>query len=58
MVAVVTVGESEFWVLILEEGRVSFRFRGRRCYCVRREERFVPYLVLTCIWLGKNYIYF
>ena len=35
-----TMGESEFWVLILEEGKekVSFGFKGRRSKCVRREE--------------------
>ena len=40
MVVAVTVGESKFWVLILEEGkkRVSFGFKGRRSKCVRREE--------------------
>ena len=32
VVAATTMGESEFWVLILEEGkeRVSFGFKGRR----------------------------
>ena len=40
MVAAATMGEFEFWVLILEEEkeRVSFGFKGRRSKCVRREE--------------------
>ena len=39
--AATTVGESEFWVLILEEGkeRLSFGFKGRRSKVLRDRYR-------------------
>ena len=41
MVAAATMGESEFWVLILEEGkeRLSFGFKGRRSKVLRDRYR-------------------
>ena len=51
MVAAATVGESEFWVLILEEGKGEFWVQGKeKLVCEKRRE--VSGFV-TCIWLGK-----
>ena len=39
MVAVATMGESEFWVLILEEGKGEFWVQGKeKLVCERRRE--------------------